>query len=302
MGTIGLALPWKARISFTLRERGTRVEPSEQFAGGLSPAAVDGLSEDAALAAACRSGDLRAYERLCALHGARMKNLARNVLGNAVDAEEAVQDTFLKVQRGIASFRGQSTFVTWTYRILINTCYDARRNELRDYSDSLSFWPRIERALAEDAVRNAHRAERKSWFSLLLPGFTLVWQTALAGAFVLVLTISAGWLYLHRSVTPAENDTSFLKSGALKEVESAEAAYERAIDKLAVQAQPQLENPATPLLANYHEKLLVLDSAIAELRAQTGMNPSNAQLRYQLLAMYQEKQQTLEEVLEAKPQ
>jgi RNA polymerase sigma-70 factor, ECF subfamily len=131
MGTMGLALPWKARISSTLRERGTRVQPSEQFAGGPSPAAVDALSEDAALAAACRSGDLRAYERLYAMHGARMKNVARNVLGNPIDAEDAVQDTFLKVQRSIASFRGQSSFVTWTYRILINTCYDARRSRLR---------------------------------------------------------------------------------------------------------------------------------------------------------------------------
>jgi RNA polymerase sigma-70 factor, ECF subfamily len=131
MGTMGLALPWKARISSALRERGTRVEPSEHFAGGPSPAVVDAMSEDATLAAACRSGDLHAYERLHAMHGARMKNLARNVLGSPIDAEDAVQETFLKVQRSIASFRGQSSFVTWTYRILINTCYDARRSRLR---------------------------------------------------------------------------------------------------------------------------------------------------------------------------
>src|SRR5258708_21800955 len=131
MGTMGLAVPWKGRISSLARERGTRVEPSEHFAGGASPAAMDALSEDAALATACRSGDLHAYERLYAMHGARMKNLARNVLGNPVDAEDAVQETFLKVQRSIASFRGQSSFVTWTYRILINTCYDARRSRLR---------------------------------------------------------------------------------------------------------------------------------------------------------------------------
>jgi RNA polymerase sigma-70 factor, ECF subfamily len=131
MGTMGLALPWKARISSLPRERGTRVEPSEPFAGGASPVAADAQSEDAALAAGCRSGDLRAYERLYARHGARMKNLARNVLGNSVDAEDAVQETFLKVQRSVAGFRGQSSFVTWTYRILINTCYDARRSRLR---------------------------------------------------------------------------------------------------------------------------------------------------------------------------
>ena len=131
MGTIGLALPWKARISSLPRERGTRVEPSEHFAGGPKPAVMDATTEDAALAAGCRSGNLRAYERLYAMHGARMKNLARNLLGNPVDAEDAVQETFLKVQRSVASFRGQSSFVTWTYRILINTCHDARRSRVR---------------------------------------------------------------------------------------------------------------------------------------------------------------------------
>jgi hypothetical protein len=171
--------------------------------------------------------------------------------------------------------------------------------ELRDYSDSPSFWPRIERALAEEAARTGRRAGGKNWFSFL-PSFSPGWQTALAGAFVLVLTISGSWIYIHRPVRTGEIEQSLLKSSALKEVESAESAYERAIGKLAVETKPQLENPTTPLLANYHEKLLVLDSAIADLRAQAGMNPSNAQLRYQLLAMYQEKQHTLEEVLEAR--
>jgi hypothetical protein len=107
-------------------------------------------------------------------------------------------------------------------------------------------------------------------------------------------------LYLHPPRNGQPGDQSLLKSQALKEVESAETTYVKAIDKLAAEAKAQLDNPATPLLANYHEKLLVLDSAIAELRAQAGMNPSNAQLRHQLLAMYQEKQHTLEEVLEPK--
>jgi hypothetical protein len=169
--------------------------------------------------------------------------------------------------------------------------------ELRDYSDSPSFWPRIARALAQEA---AQRAGLRRWFSFL-PNISLGWQTALAGALILILTVSAAWLYIIREpIAPRDNDKSLLKSGTLKEVESAETAYERAIDKLAVEAKPQLDNPATPLLANYHEKLLVLDTAIADLRAQAGLNPSNAQLRYQLLAMYQEKQRTLEEVLEAR--
>lgn len=133
MGSMGLALPWEARISHVAREPEQRVQPSEDRTLGQQGAAAAPvvLSEDAQLAARCQRGDLAGYERLYALHGARMKNTARNLLGNASDAEDAVQETFLKMQRGISSFRGQSSFVTWTYRILINTCYDARRSRMR---------------------------------------------------------------------------------------------------------------------------------------------------------------------------
>ena len=129
MGIMGLALAWETRIP-AVAQRERRVEP---FRGQVAApdAAEAGRAEDAEMASACRSGDLRAYERLYSLHGARMKNLARNILGSSTDAEDAVQETFLKVQRGIASFRGQSSFATWTFRILVNTCYDARRSRLR---------------------------------------------------------------------------------------------------------------------------------------------------------------------------
>ena len=173
--------------------------------------------------------------------------------------------------------------------------------EMRDYTDSPSFWPRIERALAAETQRNTQRTVRRGWFSFV-PSIPLSWQTAVAGAFVLVLTISTGWIYFYRPGRIVESDKSLLKSAALENVEHAEAVYVQAIEKLAEETKPQLENPATPLLANYQEKLAVLDSAIADLRVQAGLNPSNAQLRHQLLAMYQEKQHTLEEVLEARKQ
>ena len=172
--------------------------------------------------------------------------------------------------------------------------------ELQDYSASPELWTRIERALVEEDTRKAQRVERKRWLSFL-PVISVRWQTALAGAFVLILTVFVGWRLIQPPSEPYQmHDRSLLKSAALKEVESTEKAYEKAIDKLAAEAKPQLEDPATPLMANYHEKLVVLDSAIDDLRAQAGLNPSNAQLRFQLLAMYQEKQKTLEEVLEAR--
>ena len=132
MGTMGLALPWEHRIPPVPRDRERRLELRDPASlAGLDPAADAARAEDFALAAACQAGDLRAYERLFAQQGTRMKNLARNLLGNPLDAEDAVQETFLKIQRSIAGFRGQSSFVTWTFRILVNTCHDARRKRTR---------------------------------------------------------------------------------------------------------------------------------------------------------------------------
>jgi anti-sigma-K factor RskA len=169
--------------------------------------------------------------------------------------------------------------------------------ELRDYADSPALWPRIRHALAEESSDAKQSATPWSWRTLW-QGASLSWQTAAASALVVVLAFSGGWFYLHRALVSQPSD--FLKSKALVDVERAESAYVQAIDKLGAEAKLQLDNPETPLLANYREKLLVLDSAIGDLRAQAGQNPSNAHLRYELLAMYQEKQRTLEEVLEIK--
>lgn len=169
--------------------------------------------------------------------------------------------------------------------------------EMRDYTESPALWPRIERALAEEAARNTRRAERWGWLSFLRNA-PLAWQTAAAGAVVLVLTASAGWFYFREAKPAPAVNQSLLKSAALAEVERTESAYVQAIEKLAAEAKPQLDKPATPLLSNYREKLFILDSAIGELRAQAEQNPGNAHLRRALLAMYEEKQSTLEEILE----
>jgi hypothetical protein len=175
--------------------------------------------------------------------------------------------------------------------------------EMRDYADSPALWPRIHQTLAENAVRSDNHEKHWNWFSAWL-GLGLSWQAATVSAFALLLLVSGGWLYFGHIGKPpvSAGSAPFLKSKALNEVEHAEDTYVQAIDKLAAETKPQLESPESPLLANYREKLLVLDSAIGDLRAQAGQNPSNAHLRYELLAMYQEKQRTLEEILEAKQQ
>jgi RNA polymerase sigma-70 factor (ECF subfamily) len=151
---MGLAVPWEARISGVAPERDKQPESPEHFSAQLRAGLTPAQAEDAALAAACRSGDLAAYGRLYALLGARMKNHARNLLGSASDAEDAVQETFLKLQRSIASFRGQSSFATWTFRILINTCFDARRSRLR--KNEISSEEETERVRPEVRAPGSH--------------------------------------------------------------------------------------------------------------------------------------------------
>ena len=92
-----------------------------------------------------------------------------------------------------------------------------------------------------------------------------------------------------------------LSDQALAEVERAEAAYVAAVDALAKAAEPRLAEPVSPLLANYREKLLLLDSAIADCRAEADRNRFNAHLRLELLSIYREKQRTLESLLREDP-
>src|SRR5262249_2537179 len=121
---------------------------------------------------------------------------------------------------------------------------------------------------------------------------------AAALALLVIVTSTVLWMKPGGQKGPASD--AFLQRSAVNKVERAEAEYQRAIDRLAAQAQPVLDEQATPLMASYREKLLVLDNAIDELRAEAGQNPANAHLRGQLLAMYREKQETLQEILETK--
>ena len=173
--------------------------------------------------------------------------------------------------------------------------------ELHHGGESPALWQRIETALREQAARSAQRRtwRERLWSLHLGPVF---WQTVLAGALVVALATSGGYLYMQRASRVDTTEGRLLKSAALGEVERTERAYSGAIEKLESETKPQLDNSSSPLIAGYREKLMVLDSAIDELRAQAGQNPSNAHLRRQLLAMYQEKQETLEEVLEMKRQ
>ena len=95
------------------------------------------------------------FELLFRTHGDRMKSIAYNHLGTVSDAEDAVQETFLKIHRASETYNGEASFSTWAYRILINTCYDIlRKRKRRGDEESLDETP-VERTAptVDDAKR-----------------------------------------------------------------------------------------------------------------------------------------------------
>ncbi len=94
-------------------------------------ASLSNNPSDAELAEGCKRGNLRAFESLYSIHSGRMKSLAFHLLGSRADAEDSVQETFLKVYRAAQNFEGHSSISTWIYRILLNCCYDIIRKRQR---------------------------------------------------------------------------------------------------------------------------------------------------------------------------
>jgi RNA polymerase sigma-70 factor (ECF subfamily) len=89
-------------------------------------------ASEAALLAACRRRDIRAFEQIYETHGRRLKSIAYHIVGNRQDAEDAVQETFLKLFKAIEGFHGESSIGTWLCRIVINVCYDVARKRQRE--------------------------------------------------------------------------------------------------------------------------------------------------------------------------
>jgi RNA polymerase sigma-70 factor (ECF subfamily) len=77
---------------------------------------------DAELVARVRQGDEAAFEQLVLRHQRYVFNLAYRVLGDSAEAEDVTQEAFVRVWRGLSSFRGQARFTTWLYRIVHNLC------------------------------------------------------------------------------------------------------------------------------------------------------------------------------------
>ena len=104
------------------------------------------MSELDRLVQRCKQGDLAAFSQLFRDHEARLYRLAVTILRNERDAEDALQDAYIRVFERIKRFRGKSAFETWMTAVMVNVCRDRLRRQ------------RVRRALPLDWLR--HRAGR----------------------------------------------------------------------------------------------------------------------------------------------
>jgi len=152
--------------------------------------------------------------------------------------------------------------------------------ELHTTWNSDLLWPRIDRA-----IRNERRAGTSRWL-----------QIAAAVVVILGLGVTLAFAFRARN-EQRQFEHAILREKAVNDVESAERQHVSAIAELEKLADPKLEEAGSPLMVSYKEKIMLLDDAIAECQTNIKQNRQNGHLRRQLLAIYGEKQRTLQDVL-----
>jgi hypothetical protein len=178
------------------------------------------------------------------------------------------------------------------YRLWNEISSSAR--ELHTDWESADLWPRIRQTI------EAEPKPVNPWWKQ-----PRLWSVAAAVAIAVILPVQ---FLLHRGKPPeaptaqpgmaiANGNRDFLTDQALREVEKNEAAYRQSIDKLSRLAQPELEHASSGAAVSAREKLMLIDSAIADTRSNIASNRFNVRLQNTLADLYRQKQQTLQELL-----
>jgi RNA polymerase sigma factor (sigma-70 family) len=79
-----------------------------------------------------KGGDPSGFAELVHKYQDRIYNLCRYMIGDADDARDAAQDSFVKAYGNLKSFRSDASLYTWLYRIAVNTCLDHRKKSRPD--------------------------------------------------------------------------------------------------------------------------------------------------------------------------
>jgi RNA polymerase sigma-70 factor (ECF subfamily) len=108
------------------------------------------------LVAQARAGNTYAFDALVADHAPRVYRLALRILGDAEEAEEALQETLIRAYRSLGGFRGEAAFGTWLYAIAARACL-TRRQAVRRRPEQVPYDEL--RITTEDAAEQMLRRE-----------------------------------------------------------------------------------------------------------------------------------------------
>lgn len=110
-----------------LQDKGVTIAP------GLRPSYRMESYSDTYYIQRIQAGDVESFAPLLDRYGQRIHTLIARIVGNRQDTEELVQDTFMKVFRHLSSFKEESTFSTWIYRIAYNTAISYTRKRKQEF-------------------------------------------------------------------------------------------------------------------------------------------------------------------------
>src|SRR5437899_10101557 len=141
--------------------------PHAQFDVMPNPEATPARADrDWRLVRALRLREPTAADRLVATYSDRAYRLAVRITGNEQDAEEAVQDAFWSVVRKIDTFRGDSAFGSWVYRIVSNGAYEKIRRRPQAFVD-ISLDVALDEVLPPFNEDGRHAGMLRDWSSSL---------------------------------------------------------------------------------------------------------------------------------------
>jgi RNA polymerase sigma-70 factor, ECF subfamily len=143
----------------------TAPPPSSPSPGEGAPAAggpaTGAPATEAELIARAQAGDVAAFEVLSGEYADRLFMLLLRLLGDRAEAEDVAQEVMLRAWRGIAGFRGRSSYFTWLYRIAVNEANRALDKRARRPPD-VSLGPdelQLPAPAAEEPSRQAEASE-----------------------------------------------------------------------------------------------------------------------------------------------
>jgi len=156
---------------------------------------------------------------------------------------------------------------------------------LKKRVDAPFLWTRIEQDLRE--------AQQKSKLAGWKGFFWHSWMKIPVSALIIVAICAGLFLWLR----PGLNDSTLLADSALRRIEKREQRYERSIERLQKRILPQLPELGLELMLLYRDRMETIDEQILACKDALGENPGNTHIRKYMLAAFQDKKETLREIM-----